>query len=58
MNTKSLIHALVVIAGDEKYSDPSGDNESVDSWLKRADEQMLRDHIEFLRNTAREALSE
>lgn len=58
MNTKSLIRALVVIAGDRNYSDPSGDNESVDSWLKRADEQMLRDHIEFLRDTAREALDE
>lgn len=58
MNTKSLIHALTVIAGDEKYNDPSGDDESIDSWLARADKQMLRDHIQFLRDTARSALED
>lgn len=56
MNTKQLVQALVTITGDQPYSDPSGDNESMDSWLARADESMLRDHIEFLRDTAREAL--
>ena len=56
MNTKQLVHALATIAGDAPFNDASEDNESVDSWLARADESMLRDHIEFLRDTARNAL--
>lgn len=53
----SLVGALTDIAADGPYSDSSGDDESVDEWLARQGESGLRDHITFLRDKARAALS-
>lgn len=52
-----MAEALRVIASDGPYSDPSGDTESMDAWLARADEDKLRDHVEWLRETARALLA-
>ena len=52
-----MSNALETIAGDKPFADASGDTESMDKWIARQGEAGLRDHIDFLRDLARNALA-